>query len=67
MEVSADFVDSYKMIFFFIQISLAIVSLYLCVSRFCNYLHSTGLMALDELHKKVLKTSKSRQDVSEWV
>ncbi|KAJ7391837.1 ESCRT-II subunit protein snf8 [Desmophyllum pertusum] len=24
-----------------------------------------GLMALDELHKKILKTSKSRQDVSE--
>ena len=28
---------------------------------------STGLMALDDLHKKVLKTSKSRQDVTEWV
>ena len=24
-------------------------------------------MALDDLHKKILKTSKSRQDVSEWV
>ena len=30
-------------------------------------MYSIGLMALDELHKKVLKTSKSRQDVSEWV
>ena len=28
---------------------------------------NTGLMALDDLHKKVLKTSKSRQDVTEYV
>ena len=31
-------------------------------------IHCTvGLMALEDLHKKVIKSSKSRQDVTEWV
>ena len=30
-----------------------------------NFFFYTGLMALGDLHKKILKTSKSRQDVTE--
>ena len=30
-----------------------------------NFFFCTGLMALADLHKKILKTSKSRQDVTE--
>lgn len=31
---------------------------------FC-FRHTVGLMALEDLHKKVVKSSKSRQDVTE--
>ena len=42
----------------------------LCIHQMTPRIASTlitGLMALDDLHKKVLKTSKSRQDVTEYV